>query len=278
MIVYPNAKINIGLSVIGKREDGFHNLETVLYPLPGLRDILEINRSGGAKGVCEFENTGLSIDCEEEKNLVVRAYKLLAAPFDLPGVNISLHKVIPYAAGLGGGSSDAAFTLNALNEYFELKIPERNLLNYAARLGSDCAFFIRNRPAFAGGKGELLEDIDLVLEDYEVMVVKPDCAVSTKEAYAGITPREAIYDLHDLNNLPLDNWKERVKNDFEETIFKKYPEIERIKNELYAQGAVYASMTGSGSGVFGIFPRGSEVKAEPMRAEFTWKEDKLKEE
>ena len=137
MIVYPNAKINIGLSVIGKREDGFHNLETVLYPLPGLRDILE---------------------------MVVRAYKLLAAPFDLPGVNISLHKVIPYAAGLGGGSSDAAFTLNALNEYFELKIPERNLLNYAARLGSDCAFFIRNRPAFAGGKGELLEDIDLVLE------------------------------------------------------------------------------------------------------------------
>lgn len=276
MIVYPNAKINIGLSVIGKREDGFHNLETVLYPLPGLRDILEINRSGGAKGVCEFENTGLSIDCEEEKNLVVRAYKLLAVAFDLPGVRIHLHKVIPYAAGLGGGSSDAAFTLKALNEYFGLKIPERNLLNYAARLGSDCAFFIRNRPAFAGGKGELLEDLNLALDDYEVMVVKPDCAVSTKEAYAGITPQKAMYDLHDLSHLPLEKWKERVKNDFEETIFQRYPEIGRIKNELYVQGAMYASMTGSGSGVFGIFPKGSEVKEEPLRAEFTWKEEKAK--
>lgn len=276
MIVYPNAKINIGLSVTEKRADGYHNLETVFYPLTGLRDILELNLSGGAKGVCEFENTGIGIDCAEEKNLVVKAYKLLAAAFGLPGIRVNLHKVIPYGAGLGGGSSDAAFMLKALNEYFNLKISERGLMNYASRLGSDCAFFIRNRPSFAGGRGELLEDTALSLEDYEFLVVKPDCRVSTAEAYAGISPRKAVYNLHNLKDLPIEQWAALVKNDFENTILKKYPEIGRVKNELYEQGAVYASMTGSGSGVYGIFPKGASVVTEPLRGEFVWKEEKEK--
>lgn len=274
MVVYPNAKINIGLSVVAKREDGFHDIETLLYPLPGLHDVLEIHRSGGAKGVCELVNTGLYIDCEQESNLVVRAYKLLAAPFDLPGVKVTLKKIIPYAAGLGGGSSDAAFMLKGLNEFFDLKIPERNIYNYATRLGSDCAFFIRNTPAIVSGRGEKLEEFNLpTLKDYKVVVLKPSCAVSTKEAYADITPQPADFDLHMLKQLPVERWMLKVRNDFEMTIFRKHPEIEKLKNWLYAHGASYASMTGSGSGVYGIFPRHIKVKPEALQLEFFWRED-----
>lgn len=278
MIVYPNAKVNIGLAVTGKRPDGYHDLATLFYPLRGLRDILEINLSGGAKGTCEFENTGLPVDCPVEKNLVVRAYKLLASAFELPGVRISLHKVIPYGAGLGGGSADAAFMLKALNEYFKLKISERGLMNYASRLGSDCPFFIRNTPAYATGKGEILEEVELNLEDYEFLVVKPDCMVSTAEAYADIVPKTLDYDLRELVRLPLIMWKERILNDFEETVFRKYPEIERVKRKIYQQGALFASMTGSGSGVFGIFPKGAKVKTEPLAGEFVWKKERAVEE
>lgn len=273
MIVYPNAKVNIGLAVTGKRADGYHEVATVFYPLKELRDILEINRSGGAKKTCQFENTGLFIDCPEEKNLVVRAYKLLASAFDLPGIRVSLHKVIPYGAGLGGGSADAAFMLKALNEYFNLKISERGLMNYASRLGSDCPFFIRNTPAYATGRGEILEEVELNLDGYEFLVVKPDCAVSTAEAYTDIVPKQLDYDLRELLRLPLIMWRERIKNDFEETVFRKYPEIERVKQKIYRQGALFASMTGSGSGVFGIFPKEAKVITEPLAGEFVWKKE-----
>ena len=202
MRIYPNAKINIGLSVTERRTDGYHNLETVFYPV-GLRDVLELNREEGPKRVCYFENTGIAIDCPEDKNLVVRAYKLLASAYDLPAVRINLFKTIPFGAGLGGGSSDAAYTLKALNEYFELRISEKGLENYASRLGSDCAFFIRNRPAFASGKGDVLEDMALELDEYEIVIVKPDCKVSTAEAYAGISPAKAVFNLRELNLLPL---------------------------------------------------------------------------
>ncbi|WP_418536234.1 4-(cytidine 5'-diphospho)-2-C-methyl-D-erythritol kinase [Odoribacter laneus] len=272
MRIYPNAKINIGLSVTERRTDGYHNLETVFYPI-GLRDVLELNREEGPKRVCYFENTGIAIDCPEDKNLVVRAYKLLASAYDLPAVRINLFKTIPFGAGLGGGSSDAAYTLKALNEYFELRISEKGLENYASRLGSDCAFFIRNRPAFASGKGDVLEDMALELDEYEIIIVKPDCKVSTAEAYAGISPAKAVFNLRELNLLPLTAWRKQVKNDFETTVFAKYPAIRKVKEELYNRGALYASMTGSGAGVFGIFPKG-DVVLDTLQGNIIWRTDR----
>lgn len=272
MRIYPNAKINIGLSVTERRTDGYHNLETVFYPV-GLRDVLELNREEGPKRVCYFENTGIAIDCPEDKNLVVRAYKLLASAYDLPAVRINLFKTIPFGAGLGGGSSDAAYTLKALNEYFELRISEKGLENYASRLGSDCAFFIRNRPAFASGKGDVLEDMVLELDEYEIVIVKPDCKVSTAEAYAGISPAKAVFNLRELNLLPLTAWRKQVKNDFETTVFAKYPAIRKVKEELYNRGALYASMTGSGAGVFGIFPKG-DVVLDTLQGNIIWRTDR----
>ena len=272
MRIYPNAKINIGLSVTERRTDGYHNLETVFYPV-GLRDVLELNREEGPKRVCYFENTGIAIDCPEDKNLVVRAYKLLASAYDLPAVRINLFKTIPFGAGLGGGSSDAAYTLKALNEYFELRISEKGLENYVSRLGSDCAFFIRNRPAFASGKGDVLEDMALELDEYEIVIVKPDCKVSTAEAYAGISPAKAVFNLRELNLLPLTAWRKQVKNDFETTVFAKYPAIRKVKEELYNRGALYASMTGSGAGVFGIFPKG-DVVLDTLQGNIIWRTDR----
>ena len=272
MRIYPNAKINIGLSVTERRTDGYHNLETVFYPV-GLRDVLELNREEGPKRVCYFENTGIAIDCQEDKNLVVRAYKLLASAYDLPAVRINLFKTIPFGAGLGGGSSDAAYTLKALNEYFELRISEKGLENYASRLGSDCAFFIRNRPAFASGKGDVLEDMALELDEYEIVIVKPDCKVSTAEAYAGISTAKAVFNLRELNLLPLTAWRKQVKNDFETTVFAKYPAIRKVKEELYNRGALYASMTGSGAGVFGIFPKG-DVVLDTLQGNIIWRTDR----
>ena len=272
MRIYPNAKINIGLSVTERRTDGYHNLETVFYPV-GLRDVLELNREEGPKRVCYFENTGIAIDCPEDKNLVVRSYKLLASAYDLPAVRINLFKTIPFGAGLGGGSSDAAYTLKALNEYFELRISEKGLENYASRLGSDCAFFIRNRPAFASGKGDVLEDMALELDEYEIVIVKPDCKVSTAEAYAGISPAKAVFNLRELNLLPLTAWRKQVKNDFETTVFAKYPAIRKVKEELYNRGALYASMTGSGAGVFGIFPKG-DVVLDTLQGNIIWRTER----
>lgn len=269
MVVYPNAKINIGLSVTGKREDGYHNLETVFYPI-GLSDVLEVNRCEGAYGECFIENTGIAVNCPKEKNLVVKAYKLLASAYRLPAVCISLHKEIPYGAGLGGGSSDAAFMLKTLNDYFKLGISEAGLCNYASRLGSDCPFFIKNRPAFAHGRGELLEEISLSLGDYYVMIAKPDCEVSTEEAYRGIVPGPAGFELRKLNTLPVENWRKSVKNDFEHSVFLKHPEILKVKEDMYEFGAVYASMTGSGSGVYGLFRKGGRNVKDAFEGAFVW--------
>lgn len=271
MIVFPNAKINVGLFVTEKREDGFHNLETVFYPV-GMSDILEINKAeSGDPGECFFKNSGITIDCPPEKNLVIKAYRLLAGKYQLPAINIHLHKVIPFGAGLGGGSADAAFMLKALNQYFGLEIPDGELVCYAAQLGSDCAFFIKNSPAFASGKGEVLEDIALSLADYRMVFVKPDCGVSTAEAYAGIIPGKAAFDLRQLPQLPVMDWRDKVINDFEKTVFTKYPEIEDVKRQLYANGAVYASMTGSGSAVFGLFDR-KNIPAFSFPGCFVWQE------
>ena len=254
MVVFPNAKINIGLYVTGKRQDGFHNLETVFYPV-GLSDVLEIGRGEGKPGEYEFRNTGIDVECEAEKNLTVKAYRLLAGKYALPALRIHLHKVIPFGAGLGGGSSDAAFMLKALNAYFELHLPDQKLQEYASDLGSDCAFFIHNHPVFAHGKGELMEDIELSLEDYRLVLVKPPCGVSTPQAYAGIIPHEAGFDLRNIARLPVPEWNGKIRNDFEKTVFAKYPEIACLKQRMYDLGAIYVSMTGSGSAVFGLFEK-----------------------
>lgn len=271
MIVFPNAKINIGLFVTGRRPDGFHNLETIFFPL-GLSDVLEISRIEGKSGEWHFECTGLDVGCSAENNLIVKAYQRLAADCRLPAVRIHLHKIIPFGAGLGGGSSDAAFMLKALNEYFDLHLGISRQVRYAAMLGSDCPFFIRNRPAFASGKGEVLEESDLSLKGCRIVLIKPPVAVSTVEAYAGISPVAAGFDLRSLPAVPLAGWRNFVYNDFEKTIFEKHPCIAAVKQRLYDAGACYASMSGSGSAVYGIFDRQEPVDVDCPDC-FVWQEN-----
>ena len=249
MLVFPNAKINIGLNITEKRLDGFHNLETVFYPI-NLTDILEFVES---KDKTIFQNTGLEINISNSDNLVLKAYYLLKENYKLPELNIHLHKIIPVGAGLGGGSSDAAFMLTALNTYFELQISDSDLEKYAQQLGSDCPFFIKNKPIFAEGTGNIFTTVNLDLSDYYILIVKPDIHISTKEAFTGINPANPEFNLREISNLPVSDFKKTITNDFEETIFKIYPEIKQIKDDLYRAGALYAQMSGSGSAVFGIF-------------------------
>lgn len=248
MIVFPNAKINIGLHVVSKRTDGYHNLETVFYPVQ-LTDALEMAESKEEK----FTASGISVDSQPEDNLVMKALHLLRKDFELPPVQFHLHKIIPFGAGLGGGSSDAAFTLKILNDYFSLHLKNEELKRYAAQIGADCSFFIENKPAFATGTGDQLQPVDLDLSKYQVVVLKPQLSVSTIEAYKNIEPKSPDFNLADLPQLPLEEWKNTVVNDFEKNIFSKYPEIKFLKEKLYELGAAYASMSGSGSAVFGIF-------------------------
>lgn len=253
MLLYPNAKLNLGLFVTAKRNDGFHDIETVFYPIP-LCDVLEINPfPEGEKGTVDFRMTGIAVEGDPEENLVLKAYRILDADFALPAVRMHLHKMIPSGAGLGGGSSDAAFALSGLNRLFRLDITEERLMAYAARLGSDCAFFIRNRPAFAWGRGELMMTVDLSLEGYELVLVKPEQAVATAKAYAHIKPRPAPCDLRKLAALAVGQWEDVVSNDFEEIVSAFVPEIETIRRKLTEAGALYVSMTGSGSAVYALF-------------------------
>ncbi len=251
MVTYPNAKINIGLNILRKRLDNFHDIQTVFYPV-GIKDILEVVVNLASKNV-EFINTGLQIDAPVEKNLVVKAYNLLKRDFNLPNVKIHLHKVIPFGAGLGGGSADAAFMITLLNKLFELKLSTKKMLKYASVLGSDCAFFILNKPAYATGKGDELQLVDLDLSNYRIEVKKPDIQLNTEKVYSFITPDENVKDLRKLIKLPIEEWKLSIKNDFENVIFSRHPEIEQIKADFYKKGAIYSAMSGSGSAVFGIF-------------------------
>lgn len=249
MLVFPNAKINIGLNITKKRPDGFHSLETIFYPIK-LKDILEF--VPGNK-LTFFSNSGLQIDISENNNLVFKAYELLKKDFSLPELQIHLHKIIPFGAGLGGGSSDAVFMLKALNKYFKLNITENKLGNYALQLGSDCPFFIQNKAVFAEGTGNIFSEIDLNLSEYYILIVKPDIHINTKEAFSGIDPKKPRISIKELIKMPVNKWKTNIKNDFEEGIFKIFPEIKKIKKILYRKGALYAQMSGSGSAVFGIF-------------------------
>lgn len=250
MVLFPNAKINIGLTIVEKRPDNYHNIETIFYPIP-LNDILEIVPSKGEESSLHL--SGIKIDGNADDNLVMRAYRLLKADYNIPPVDIYLEKIIPFGAGLGGGSSDAAFTLKGLNELFELGLDTKALQTYASELGADCAFFIENKPIFATGKGDIFEEIDLSLSGTPIVLVKPDISISTKEAYAHIKPRPMGFPINELIGLPVDSWDHLIENDFEETIFPNHPTIAKIKRALFDNGAIYALMSGSGSSVYGLF-------------------------
>ena len=259
MLTFPNAKINLGLNITEKRPDGYHNLETVFYPIP-LEDALEITELQGAPGEkFRLHQAGLEIAGEADNNLVVKAYKLLDEQFHLPPTDIHLFKHIPSGAGLGGGSADAAFMLKLLNEQFGLALTDDALEEYAARLGADCAFFIKNRPVYAEGIGNLFSPITLSLKGYRLWLVKPDIFVSTRDAFARIKPRRPQASLREIVKLPVEEWKACMVNDFEESVFPQFPAIGEIKEEMYRQGAVYASMSGSGSSVYGLFRADAEV-------------------
>lgn len=252
MITFPNAKINLGLNITDKRPDGYHNLETVFYPVP-LEDALEINLLSHSDRKYQLHSTGIEISGDPETNLVVKAYLLLEKEFQLPPVDIYLHKRIPSGAGLGGGSADAAFMLKLLNEKFALALSDDALERYAATLGADCTFFIKNQPTYAEGVGNLFSPISLSLKGYQLVIVKPEIFVSTREAFAQINPHQPACSVREIIARPVKDWKELLVNDFEESIFPQHPAIRKIKEELYRQGAVYASMSGSGSSVFGLF-------------------------
>lgn len=258
MITFPNAKINLGLNIVEKRPDGYHNLETLFYPVP-IEDALEVNVLNAGDAKFRLHQAGLQIEGEAENNLVVKAYKLLDEKFNLPPVDIHLFKHIPSGAGLGGGSSDAAYMLKLLNDKFGLQLSQEVLEEYAACLGADCAFFIRNAPTYAEGIGNIFSPISLSLEGYKIIVVKPDIFVSTREAFAQIKPHRPEVPLKEIVKRPVEEWKEHMQNDFEESVFPQFPAISEIKEELYREGAVYAAMSGSGSSVFGLFGPETEL-------------------
>ncbi|GAB3906531.1 4-(cytidine 5'-diphospho)-2-C-methyl-D-erythritol kinase [Mucilaginibacter boryungensis] len=248
MIAFPNAKINIGLNITSRRPDGYHNLETVFYPIK-IYDALEIIKSDQVT----FNASGLDIPGKITDNLCLKGYDLLKKDFDLPPVDIHLHKHIPIGAGLGGGSADAAFFIKLLNQYFNLGLSAEQMRGYARQLGADCAFFIESKPVYAFGKGDEFEPVSLDLSTYHLVLVMPPAHVSTAEAYRGVSPKPAEGPLQGHIGFPVKEWKYIIKNDFEESVFKNHPEIRGVKAALYDAGALYASMSGSGASVFGIF-------------------------
>ena len=258
MLVFPKAKINLGLRITGKRTDGYHEIETLFYPV-NLCDALEIvpNTKGSEKDILTL--TGYSLEGKPEENLVIRAVEKLRGKFQIPSLRIHLHKNIPPGAGLGGGSSDAAFMLRAMNRLFGLSLGTDDLKAIAAGLGSDCPFFIDCQPSFASGRGEILKPADSFLTGFYGVLINPGILISTREAYNECIPAVPVKPLTELLNKPVSQWKELVTNDFEKTIFRKHPPIELIKQTLYDSGAFYSSMSGSGSTVYGIFEKKPDI-------------------
>lgn len=248
MICFPNAKINLGLNVVSKRPDGYHNIETIFYPVP-LKDGLEIIKADHFS----FSQTGIEVDAPIEKNLVIKAMRLLEEQYSIPSLEIHLLKAIPFGAGLGGGSADAAFMLKLINNYCELQIPDEKLEELAVHIGADCPFFIKNKPVFATGTGNIFEPVSVSLSNYFMVLVKPPVSVSTPEAYAHVKPAHPAMSLKEIIQKPVNEWKNLMINDFERSVFPEFPRIKAIKEALYCNGAVYASMSGSGSSVYGLF-------------------------
>lgn len=261
MICFPNAKINLGLRIIEKRPDGYHNLETAFYPI-GLKDALEsvpnTHDTDYSLSISGLDSSTLT--CDPEQNIVTKAFRLIQSRYPLQTADFYLHKVIPTGAGLGGGSSDAAFALKLINEINHLDLTEPELEEFSAHLGADCAFFIKNKPIFASGIGTEFENIALNLKGYFLVLVKPDIHVSTVEAYSLVNPARPELSLKDALTYPVDTWKDKVINDFEVSVFVKYPQIKSIKEQLYQNGALYASMSGSGSSVYGLFRNPVDLK------------------
>ena len=250
MICFPNSKINIGLNITEKRSDGYHNLETIFYPID-LCDALEFVTDEDTKFTC----SGLQIEGNPNNNLIIKAYDLLSKEFDLPNLNIHLHKMIPMGAGLGGGSADAAFMLKMINDEFKLGLSSIELQKRAVKLGADCAFFIENQPTLAKGIGNIFEPTCVNLGGYHIVLVKPNVHVSTAEAYGGCNPQRWKTPLEEVIKLPISEWKHHIYNDFEKTVFVAHPELADIKEMLYKKGAIYAAMSGSGSTIYGIFEK-----------------------
>ncbi len=251
MITFPASKINLGLSILNRREDNYHNIQTVMYPVEGLTDVIEILKSDDSG--CQFSSSGLIVDCQPHKNLCVKAYELMRTRYGLGGVKMHLHKKVPFGAGLGGGSADAAAVLNGLNDLFELHLYAENLRSLAAELGSDIPFFIDSQSAVASSRGEVLQPVGLSLAGVNIVIIKPDIFVSTAEAYSGVIPYVPQIFPSDIVSQPIDCWRDRLVNDFEESLFVKFPLLREIKEQLYEMGAIYASMSGSGSAMFGLF-------------------------
>jgi 4-diphosphocytidyl-2-C-methyl-D-erythritol kinase len=260
MILFSPAKINIGLKVIERRPDGFHNLQSVMYPT-GLCDILEIRSDPSGKQGVDFSQSGIPLGDEAGTNLCIRAYDIMAKEVTLPAIRLHLYKQIPVGAGLGGGSSNASFTLTGLNRLVRQPLPPGKLHEMAAALGSDCPFFLHHKAMMMEGRGEILSPVTVCMDHLYIVLLFPGIHISTAEAYSGITPVRPEKHLSHLVDKPVDQWKGTVINDFERAIFKKYPELEVIKNGLYDAGALYASMSGSGSALYGIFPHQPELPA-----------------
>ncbi|MBE0638170.1 MAG: 4-(cytidine 5'-diphospho)-2-C-methyl-D-erythritol kinase [Bacteroidales bacterium] len=257
MVLFPNAKINLGLQVTQKRSDGFHNIETIFYPVP-LCDALELVVAGDKK--FEFSSSGIEIPGNKEDNLCIKAWRMLEKDFSLPPVKIHLHKTVPIGAGLGGGSSDGAFMIKLISRVFSLELSTGTMEEYARQLGSDCPFFIQNQPVFAYGKGDQFEKLSLDLSGYLMIIVKPDVYISTMDAYAAIKPSTAEVQLPVVISNSIHQWRHHLSNDFEQPVFEKFPSIQHIKSQFYNYGAIYAQMSGSGSAVYGIFEKETNLK------------------
>ncbi len=280
MVVFPNIKINLGLYITGKRPDGYHNIESIFYPVQW-KETLEItDRQEGLEafpqlqsltevGKVRFMSYGIPIPGNADSNLCIKVYQSLEEWFNLPSIDMHLLKTLPIGAGLGGGSADAAFTLKALKDFFQLRLSDVEAKDILAKIGSDCPFFWENKPMFVYGRGEKMRPIDLDLSKYIVLIVNPNIHISTKEAYSGVKPSAPAIDLEMMTSIGVEGWKDVLVNDFEASVFPKYPIIKEIKERLYAKGALYASMTGSGSTLYGIF------EESPTDLEFsqyiTWK-------
>lgn len=260
MISFPNAKINIGLNITEKRPDGFHNIQSAFYPV-SLCDALELleNTEKDASPVT-MSFSGIEIPGDATDNLCAKAYHLIARDYPLPKIKVHLHKHIPIGAGLGGGSADAAFFIRLLNDAFELGLAWGEMHNYARQLGSDCSFFITNKPAFVEGKGDEYEFLPLSLKGYSIVLIYPNIHINTAKAYSRVKPKAPLRSLEDDLKLPLEEWKNYIHNDFEDSIFVQFPELKQIKEQLYTSGAVYAAMSGSGSTVYGIFKDKVDLK------------------
>ena len=259
MVVFPNCKINIGLNILDKRPDGFHNLETVFIPIP-LKDSLEIIRAKENRDDVIFSHSGFTIDGNAADNLCIKAYHLLKKDFpQLPAIQMHLHKNIPMGAGLGGGSADAAFTLMLLNDKFHLGLSTEQLINYSLSSGSDCPFFIINKPCFATGRGEKTEPLEISLAGYQLVLINPGIHINTGWAFAHLKDEAATNrvtkNLRQYINAPIQNWRNTISNDFETPAFAAHPVLKEIKETLYLNGAVYAAMSGSGSTLYGLFAK-----------------------